>query len=257
MSKNKLKKEVAVPAVAETQEAQVTETVLEVVVPAVAQTQPYNQAVDLLQVAFVYFNRELCNNELDQVPVITIQSKGRRAAFGWFWDCTWTNGADEVLRPEINIAAEYLSRTALNIFETLIHEMVHMVNAKRKTKDCNSAQYHNMRFKATAEALGLTCEKMGTYGYAKTALGETARAVVETFIQNNNCSVFDSFNRVNRKRDWKKVHTIPCTEEAKNQIERLALDQLKSQKEVVNMLLSHYTNHVGVEELAPVVDAGE
>ena len=238
MSKKKQVKKVEVVNVEEI-ERQVVEPVIEIEKVVV---QPYNQAVDVLQKAFVFFNEKLCNNELDKVPVITIQSKGRRSAYGWFWDCTWKNGADDQLRPEINIAAEYLSRSASNIMETLIHELAHMINAKRGAKDCNAAQYHNKKFKSTAEELGLTCEKMGAYGYAKTGLGERAKAIVDQFIENNNCAVFDSFNRVDRKRQWRKVWTIPCEEDAKNEVKRIALEQNITEKQVVNMLLSKYTN---------------
>lgn len=240
MSKKKQVAKVKVEKVnVEEVEQQVVTPVIEIEKVTV---QPYNQAVDVLQKAFVFFNQKLCNNELNQVPVITIQSKGRRSAYGWFWDCSWKNGADEQLRPEINIAAEYLSRSAVNIMETLIHELAHMINAKRNVKDCNAAQYHNKKFKATAEELGLTCEKMGAYGYAKTGLGERAKAAVDQFILETNCSVFDSFNRVERSRKWRKVWTIPCDEDAKNEVKRIALEQNITEKQVVNILLSTYTN---------------
>lgn len=219
-------------------EQQVAETVMIVQVPA-ATHQPYNQAVDLLGKAFAFFNVKLAASQLDVTPVITIQSKGRRSAYGWFWDCTWKNG-NEAARPEINIAAEHLSRTASNIFETLIHEMAHMVNAKNGVKDCNAAQYHNKQFKSTAESLGLVVEKMGAYGYAKTALNEQARIVVDQFIADNDCSLFDTFNRVDHKRQWRKVWTVPCDEYAKNEVRRLAQEQNISEKEVVNILLNTY-----------------
>jgi len=237
MSKKK-KIEVKVPET--TLEQQVTETVVEVKV-APTTHQPYNQAVDLLGKAFVFFNEKLAAGQLDVTPVITIQSKGRRSAYGWFWDCTWKNG-DEAARPEINIAAEHLSRSARNIFETLIHEMAHMINAKKGIKDCNTAQYHNKRFKITAEEIGLTVEKMGAYGYAKTALGERAMAVVDEFIASNDCSVFDTFNRVDHSRQWRKVWTVPCEEDAKNEIKRIAAEQNITEKQVVNILLSTYSN---------------
>lgn len=221
--------------------AEVDKKVTEAVVEIQPNHQPYNLAVDLLGKAFSFFNEKLANKELDVTPVITIQSKGRRAAYGWFWNETWKNG-NEALRPEINIAAEHLSRTAPNILETLIHEMAHMVNAKRGIKDCNAAQYHNRKFKTTAEELGLVVEKMGAYGYAKTALCERAKAIVDEFIAGIDCSVFDHFNRVDHKRQWRKVWTIPCDEDAKLTIDRLANEQSISQKQVVNMLLSCYSN---------------
>ena len=216
-------------------EAMVTAIVTEV---APVTDQPYNKAVDVLQKAFIYFNEVLAEKELDKVPVITIQSKGRRAAYGWFWDCTWKSGDD--VRPEINISAEHLSRSAHAIMETLIHEMAHMINAKRKVKDCNAAQYHNKNFKTTAEAIGLTVSKMGTHGYAKTELGDKARVAVLAFVAANDCSVFDTFNRVDHKRSWRKIFTIPCSEEAKGWFEKEAISLGISQKELVNALITSY-----------------
>jgi hypothetical protein len=250
MSKKKQVKKVEVVNVEEV-ERQVVEAVMEVQAPA-ATHQPYNQAVDLLGKAFVFFNEKLAAGYLDVTPVITIQSKGRRSAYGWFWDCTWKNG-NEAARPEINIAAEHLSRTARNIFETLIHEMAHMINAKKGIKDCNAAQYHNKQFKITAELLGLVVEKMGAYGYAKTALNEPARIVVDQFIADNDCSVFDTFNRVDHKRQWRKVWTIPCDEDSKNEVKRIALEQNITEKQVVNMLLSSYFNQA--EDVMETVEA--
>lgn len=211
-------------------------------VPVIEIHQPYNQAVDLLQKAFVSFNEKLCKSTLTVVPVITIQSKGRRAAYGWFWDNIWKNGTEKTLRPEINIAAEHLSRTAVNILETLIHEMAHMINAQRGIPDCNASQYHNRKFKATAEEVGLICVKMGSYGFAKTSLGPIAKEVVDDFIKNNDCTVFNTLTRVVRQRVWQKVFTIPCGEDAKDQVDRLANQLNLSQKEVVNVLLSSYNN---------------
>ena len=81
---------------------------------------------------------------------------------------------------------------------------------------------------------------MGAYGYAKTALNEQARIVVDQFIADNDCSLFDTFNRVDHKRKWRKVWTVPCDEYAKNEGRRLAQEQNISEKEVVNILLFTY-----------------
>src|SRR5438132_560721 len=58
------------------------------------------------------------------LPVITIQSKGRRNALGWHWKDKWQNGTPGKLT-EINISAEHLDRPAEDIAETMLHEMVH------------------------------------------------------------------------------------------------------------------------------------
>lgn len=232
---NNVKVEAAVSAPA------VVEPVIEIKPALTAANQPYNMCVDLLQRAFCYFNDRLAQNELKMVPVITIQSKGRRSAYGWFWDQTWKNGEADS-RPEINISAEHLSRTAHNILETLIHEMAHMINAQRKIKDCNAAQYHNRKFKDVAESLGLTVQKDAAKGFCMTSLGDKSKAVVDAFIADNNCSVFDTFNRVQHKRIWRKVFTVPTTQADKAWIDTKAKELGVSQKVVINKMIEAYAN---------------
>src|SRR5690349_14755961 len=69
--------------------------------------------------------------------VITIQSKGRRAALGWFSARRWEN-QDRQHLPEINISAESLQRHVLDIAEVLLHEMVHYANAVAGIRDVSS-----------------------------------------------------------------------------------------------------------------------
>ena len=198
--------------------------------------QPYNAAVDILDKAFGYFNEKLFDSCIDTRPIITIQSKGRKNAYGWFWAGKWTDGDDN--RCEINISAEELARTAMSIFETLIHEMVHQYNWQQSISDCSDNGYHNKHFKVTCEDVSLECEKMQNYGWAKTSLGEKASTVVNEFIEQNDCKVFDTFKRVERRRHYRKVWTVPVSEEAKNWIERKAVQMLVSQKYLIEYMIS-------------------
>jgi hypothetical protein len=91
------------------------------------------------------------------LPVITIQSAGRRKAYGWFAKRAWERSADWL--PEINLSAEYLNRPVVDVIGTLVHEMVHLSNFLARERDCSSTNYHNRRFKELAERVGLICER--------------------------------------------------------------------------------------------------
>lgn len=96
---------------------------------------------------------------------LTIQSKGRKNALGWFWAQRWAEGAFH----EINLSAEHLNEH--NMGETLIHELAHAENFHNGIKDCDkTGRRHNKKFKSQAEALGLSVEKSGSLGWAYTKL---------------------------------------------------------------------------------------
>jgi hypothetical protein len=107
------------------------------------------------------------------MPVITIQG-GHRRALGWFAWSRWET-RDGAILDEINFVPEYLSRDLFDIAETLVHELAHLANYMAGIKDCSSFQYHNRRFRDRALAVGLTCERVPGYGWAKTALSPALR----------------------------------------------------------------------------------
>lgn len=166
-----------------------------------------------LERAFDSFNASLFQGTLKQRPVITIQSKGKRNAMGWFWANRWkdTNGGENVV-PEINISAEYLkAQDMLQPLETLIHEMVHLSNWKQGVQDCSrSGNYHNKHFKAEAELAGLIVEKVGNHGFAFTKLGDKARKAVET--HKPDFEAFSVFRReeVGKKKPKKRLKKWAC-----------------------------------------------
>ena len=123
-------------------------------------------------------------------PIITIQTKGRaKQTLGWHWADKWELGKKTI--SEINICAEDLNK---NPIETLVHEMVHHVNACDKIEDCNNAGYHNKAFKKTAESYGLNVEKQGRHGWAHTSLKEDFFSTVLKDIKINN-KVFDLYRK--------------------------------------------------------------
>lgn len=107
---------------------------------------------------------------------VTIQSKGRKNALGWFWSSRWAKG--EVVSHEINLSAEHLNEH--NMGETLIHELAHAENHHNEIRDCDkTGRRHNKKFKTQAEALGLIVEKAGSLGWASTKLGTAAQLFLE------------------------------------------------------------------------------
>tara|TARA_Y100000310_G_C20350646_1_gene654179 strand:- start:139 stop:750 length:612 start_codon:yes stop_codon:yes gene_type:complete len=73
---------------------------------------------------------------------------------------------------------KYEETNALQLVETIVHECVHMLNSANGFKDC-SKQRHNLKFKETAEALGLECVGDGKdkkIGWGHTKLGDKLKA---------------------------------------------------------------------------------
>ncbi|GHU98577.1 hypothetical protein FACS1894211_02550 [Clostridia bacterium] len=115
-------------------------------------------------------------------PQITIQTRGKRPALGWYsrseiWDCA------AVKRHEINISAETLNRPIVDTACTLLHEMVHHYNLVHGVQDVSrQGRWHNKKFKESAEKHGLIVSMGDKIGYSVTALGEVALGVVERAI---------------------------------------------------------------------------
>ena len=112
---------------------------------------------------------KLFNDEIKPCA-ITIQSKGRKNAYAWCsTDERWQNGKPESAVQEINFSAEHLNRPIKDMFETMIHELVHAWNSQHGIRDF-SGQRHNKKFKTKCEKVGLKVEKMGKYGWADTTI---------------------------------------------------------------------------------------
>lgn len=107
--------------------------------------------------------------------LVTIQTKGRKAAVGWFWAKRWKQGKDAL--NEINMSAECLKEHHMG--ELLLHELAHAENNAKEIKDCSSGQYHNKSFKSMAETLGLKVEKSKRFGWGHTDLDAGAIAFLD------------------------------------------------------------------------------
>lgn len=130
-------------------------------------------AEDLFESFAPRFKREMPQ------PVITIQTKGRRNAYAWFWADRWQNGAPRRI-PEINLCAEYVGDGLMKLANSVLHEMVHYANWLEGVRDCSASQYHNRHFKDRCESVGLVCEQhpQKRYGWASTRLSAELQALV-------------------------------------------------------------------------------
>ena len=110
-----------------------------------------SEIVKKTEKTFDLFNKHFYHGELTR-PAITVSPDGGRGAYGWCSIHEIRNADNELYR-EINLCAEYLNRPIAEIAATLLHEMSHLYNLQHDIQDVsNIGYYHNMKFKATAEA---------------------------------------------------------------------------------------------------------
>jgi SprT-like family len=117
-------------------------------------------------------------------PRILIQTRGRkRYALGWVARNRWQDSRDseKATVHEITICAESLARSLPEIAATLTHEMVHLSCHYAGVQDVGKdGRYHNRKFKAAAEAVGLVVEKDHRIGWSNTSLGPELAAFVSS-----------------------------------------------------------------------------
>lgn len=100
--------------------------------------------------------------------------QGRKLVWGHFWEARWAVAGKD--RAEVMISGESLARTARETFQTLLHEAAHGIAATRKIADTSrGGRYHNKRYKALAEEVGLECEE-GAHGWNLTTIREETAA---------------------------------------------------------------------------------
>jgi hypothetical protein len=100
---------------------------------------------------------------------------GRQAGvrLGHFAASRWRTNTDAALG-EVFVGGEGLARGAPEVLATLLHEAAHALAAERQIKDTSrQGRYHNRRFKALAEELGLHVEHHPTLGWSPTTLPDS------------------------------------------------------------------------------------
>ena len=107
---------------------------------------------------YQYINTNKFGGKLPEV-IITIQSKGKTNALGWFSvDKVWEHGEER--KHEINISAESINRGFIEVARTLWHEMIHLYCSENNIKDCSrGGSYHNKKFKQVSEQYGFYYEE--------------------------------------------------------------------------------------------------
>ncbi len=113
--------------------------------------------------------------ELPDVVVVlgTGVERGRLVKLGHWWGGRWL--ADGEVRGEVLLAGEALHLSADKVFEVLLHEAAHGINAARGVKDTSrGGRYHNQRFAETAREVLLHVRAMPPYGLAATTLADAA-----------------------------------------------------------------------------------
>lgn len=110
--------------------------------------------------------------------VLTVQSKGRKQAYGWFGPKRWQNGKKEAIH-EINLSAEHLTDPRLSSGDTLLHELAHAENEFLGIKDCAN-RVHNKHFKSMAEKIGMDVEERDKkLGFYRTHLNKDGKAFLK------------------------------------------------------------------------------
>ncbi len=164
-------------------------------------------AIRELERDYQFFNQELFGAGLDLNVIITIQSRGRKNALGWHWAGKWKNG-DTTALAEINLSAEDLKTG--DPYEILIHEMAHHLNHQKGIKDVSRGQYHNKRFKETAESAGLEVKRVGNVGWGITALGDLAKAKLLKFTPQKEVFAFLRVHETGSKEPKHKKWSCSC-----------------------------------------------
>ncbi len=97
---------------------------------------------------------------------------GQRNVLGHFAALRWQPrlNPENARIHEVVVVAEHLNRSADDVVLTLLHEAAHALNFERGIRDCSRSQYHNQRFKAAAEEVGLDVTQVPHYGFAFTTM---------------------------------------------------------------------------------------
>jgi hypothetical protein len=99
--------------------------------------------------------------------------RGRLVKLGHWWGGRWL--ADGQVRGEVLIAGEALHLEPAQVFEVMLHEAAHGINAARGIKDTSrGGRYHNQRYASAAKEVLLRVRPMPPYGMAETLLSAAA-----------------------------------------------------------------------------------
>ena len=94
---------------------------------------------------------------------------------GHFAAMRWHRGSDRL--PEVFIGGEGLARGPVEVLGTLLHEAAHALAHVRQIKDTSrQGRWHNARFKALAEEVGIEVSKDARIGWSPTTVPDRTHA---------------------------------------------------------------------------------
>lgn len=101
------------------------------------------------------------------------KQKGNTVHWGEFYPSLWQHTSTGDRTPQVFLGGERLALGPELVLSTLLHEAAHGIASVRGVKDTSrQGRYHNRRFRAIAEELGLTVREDGTRGHSHTELAE-------------------------------------------------------------------------------------
>lgn len=104
-----------------------------------------------------------------RATILVTRKTGR--TMGHFTHAKIWKAGDESFN-EVMISAEYFTRGARAVLGTLLHETAHSLDLANGIQGVTGDGYHNKRFKATAEALGLTISQGKGIGWSVTEVSD-------------------------------------------------------------------------------------
>ncbi|QSB07206.1 hypothetical protein JQS30_17065 (plasmid) [Natronoglycomyces albus] len=131
---------------------------------------------------------------------------------GHFAADRWHHAATATDLSEVFIGGEGLERGSDEVLATLLHEAAHVVANVRGIQDTSrQGRWHNKKFKALAEELGLTVTKDDKLGWSPSQLAEDAATVYADTLQSLNEAL-----TVYRRAE---IHAQPGTKGATNTVQ--------------------------------------
>lgn len=154
-----------------------------------------------LEEFFLTLNHNYFGDMLDK-PLIVIKSDLKNSQ-KISTNKIWSNEEDEYY--EISISAGLLNKSIVDIVVAILHQCVHLWDAKCGIKDTSrGGSYHNKRFKESAESHGLEVEYNERNGWADISASQQLLEFIEcqkweSFSLTRTPKTFDSSNLHHRK----------------------------------------------------------
>lgn len=104
-----------------------------------------------------------------RVTILVTRKTGR--TMGHFTHSKLWKAGEEQFH-EIMVSANYFERGARAVLGTLLHEVAHSIDAQNGIQGVSGDGYHNKKFRATAEALGLTITQAKGIGWSVTEVSD-------------------------------------------------------------------------------------